>query len=138
MNINKITLKLKQQYPGKKVFITDPKNPGEIICETEPTEEHPAWSTAIAVINFTRPHYHKKLTETYEVLKGELDITINGNAKHFQAGEKVIIPPLTRHFAKGNETWIRVTSSPGWTPEDHILIINDKEISRKTYDVKIK
>lgn len=61
MNINKIISQMKRKYPRKK-----------IICETEPTEDHPDWSEAIAVIDFTRLHYHKKLTEIYEVIKGDM------------------------------------------------------------------
>lgn len=134
MNINEIISQMKREYPGKKIIITDPANPGEIICETEPTEEHPSWSEIVAVIDFTRLHYHKKLTEIYEVLKGELDITFNDKIHHLQTGEKIKIPPLTRHHAVGHETWIRVSSKPGWTPEDHILVTDGKDVSRKMYD----
>lgn len=77
MNIQKIIAKLKSFYPGKKVVITDPLNPTEIICEVEPTEEHPKWSAAVAVIDSTRLHYHKRLTEIYHVVSGTLDIYIN-------------------------------------------------------------
>lgn len=134
MNIDAVLRELNQQYPGKKVIITDPKNPGEIICETEPTEEHPDWSEGIAVIDFTRLHYHQQLTEIYEVLLGELDITVNGKPQHLHTGEKITIPPLTRHRATGRETWIRVSAKPGWTPENHILVMNKMEVSRRDYD----
>lgn len=136
MDINKITIELKQKFPGKKIIITDPNNPGEIICETEPTEEHPDWNACIAVIDFTRLHYHKKLTETYEILEGELDINMNGTITHLKHGEKIVIRPGTRHSATGNETWIRCSATPGWTPEDHILVFDDAEVSRKNYDAK--
>ena len=134
MNINKIIRQMKQKYPGKKIIITDPKNPGEVICETEPTEAHPDWSEITAVIDYTRLHYHRVLTETYEVLHGKLDIVIQGKTHHMSYGESIIIHPNTRHKALGRETWIRVSSKPGWTPEDHILVIDKKEVSRKAYD----
>lgn len=134
MNINKVINQFKRKYPGKKIIITDPKNPGEIICETEPTEDHPQWSEAIAVIDFTRLHYHRMLTETYEVLHGELDIVIQGKTHHMNTGASITIHPNTRHKAFGRGTWIRVSSKPGWTPEDHILVIDKTEVSRRDYD----
>lgn len=134
MNVHTMVSKLKKQYPGKRVIITDLKNPGEIICETEPTEAHPDWSEAIAVIDFTRLHFHPQLTETYEVLRGELDITVNGKLRHLRTGEKIAIPPLTQHHAVGHDTMIRVSSRPGWTPQNHILVIDGKDVSRGTYD----
>lgn len=138
MNINKVISQLKRKYPGKKIIITDRTNPGEIICETEPTEAHSDWSEAIAVIDFTRLHYHQRLTETYEVLRGKLDITVNGKLQHLRTGEKITIPPLTKHHAEGHNTWIRVSSKPGWTPEDHILIIDGTEASREEYDANVQ
>lgn len=134
MNINTVISQMKRTYPGKKIIVTDPASPGEIICETEPTDAHPDWSEVIAVIDFTRLHYHQQLTEIYEVLHGELDITVNGKLRHMQTGEKITIPPLTQHHAVGHETWIRVSAKPGWTPEDHILVINEMEVSRRDYD----
>lgn len=134
MNAGAIIDELKQQYPDKKIIITDPANPGEIICETEPTEEHSDWSEAIAVIDYTRLHYHRALTETYEVLQGKLDIVIQGKTHHMNTGESITIHPNTRHKAFGRKTWIRVSSKPGWTPEDHILVTDKKEVSRRDYD----
>lgn len=136
MNINEVITQMKRTYPGKKIIITDPKNPGEVICEMEPTEAHPDWSEAIAVIDYTRLHYHRVLTETYEVLHGELDMVIQGKAQHMNTGTSITIHPNTRHKAFGQETWIRVSSKPGWTPKDHILVIDGKDVSRKTYEVK--
>jgi len=124
MNIQAIIHELKKRYPGKKVIVTDPANPGEIVCETEPTEKHPDWSEAIAVIEFTRLHYHRKLTETYEIMSGELDMVIQGNMRHLKAGDAITIPLNTPHKAYGRRTWVRVISKPGWTPDDHILVLD--------------
>ena len=134
MNVQIIIHQLKKRYPSKNIIVTDPSNPGEIICETEPTESHPDWSEAIAVIDFTRLHYHRKLTETYDVLSGQLEIVVQKKTSHLNSGDSITIPPNTRHKAFGRETWIRVTSTPGWTPEDHILVIDKKEASRRDYD----
>ena len=134
MNINKIVSKMKRAYPGKKIIVTDPKSPGEIICETEPTDAHPDWSEAIAVIDYTRLHYHRVVTETYEILRGELNMVIQEKTPHLKTGQSITIQPNTRHKAFGRETWIRVSSKPGWTPEDHILVMEKKGVSRKELD----
>ncbi len=134
MNINKTISQMKQKYPGKKIIITDSKNPGEVICETEATAADPDWSEAIAVIDYTRLHYHRVLTETYEILRGELDIVLQGKTHHMSSGESIIIHPNTHHKAFGRGTWIRVSAKPGWTPEDHFLVMDKKEISRRDYD----
>lgn len=128
MNVQKVVEELKKKYPVKKVIVTDPENPGEIICETKPGKEK---SEAVAVIDYTRFHYHKVLTEVYEVTKGELTMNISGKKKVVKEGESITLLPGTRHSADGNETWIRVYSTPGWTPADHILLRDDGKISRK-------
>jgi len=136
MNIQKITAKLKSLYPGRKVIVTDPLNPTEIISEVEPTDEHPNWSVVVAVINSTRLHYHNRLTEIYHVMNGTLDMYLNNQLHRLQKGDVIKIPPTTHHYSIGNETLVYVYSTPGWTPEDHILVIDNKEVSRKKYDKK--
>jgi len=136
MNIQKITVKLKSLYPGRKVIVTDPLSPTEVICEVEPTAKHPKWSAAIAVIDSTRRHYHKKLTETYHVIEGSLNIYLNGRLRRLHHGNVIKVLPKTIHWSTGKETWVYVYSQPGWTPADHILIINEDEISRNRYDKK--
>lgn len=134
MNVQKVTAKLKKRYPGKSVVITDPNNPTEIICETKPTEEHPKWSEAIAVVDKIRPHYHNILTETYEILEGKLTVYLSGEKHDVLKGNSITIKPKVVHWAEGNEVWFKVYSKPGWTPEDHILVYEDKEASRKEID----
>jgi len=135
MNVQKVIRELEKRYPGKNVVITDPKNPTEIICEIEPGRNK---SVAVAVVDETRLHYHKKLTEIYEVVKGELTMYIEGFKHVVGEGETITIKPGTKHKAFGHETWINVYSTPGWTPEDHILVVEGKEISRKKFDKKFK
>lgn len=131
MNVQKVISELKKKYPGKKIIITDPESPGEIICETKPGKDE---SEAVAVIDYTRLHYHKKLTEVYGVTSGELEMTINGKTKIIKQGESIELLPGTKHSAKGSATWIKVYSIPGWTPEDHILVKDTYEISRKDHN----
>ncbi|MFC1647189.1 cupin domain-containing protein [Patescibacteria group bacterium] len=122
MDIKIVTRKLKRHYPGCEIIITDPENPTEIICEIQPTVEHPKWSGIIAVIDRTRLHYHKMLTETYHVLDGKLSIYLNGKKQVLKKGDLVKIPPKTIHWSQGDETWVYVYSTPGWIGDDHVLV----------------
>ncbi|MDP2860205.1 MAG: hypothetical protein Q8N98_00665 [bacterium] len=134
MNIKKVIAQLKRRYPSKNIVITDPKDPTEIICEIEPTEFHPTRSTAVAVVDKIRPHYHLKLTEVYEVIRGTLTIHLGGKMYIVHKNEKIEIKPNTIHWAEGDETCFFAHSRPGWIPEDHILVFAKREISRKAYD----
>lgn len=130
MNARAVIAKLHKLYPGKTMVKNDEKNPTEIICEIEPTSEHAGYSVAIAVIDQSIPHFHKQATEEYEVINGKLTITINGHRHVLKPGEKLAINPGHVHFAKGNETWVKVTARPGWKPEDHLSPIDHPQKPR--------
>ena len=122
MNVTKVVSQLKQKYPGKKIILNPPEKTTEIICEIEPTEEYPKKSTAVAVIDKIRPHYHKKLTEKYTIIKGTLIHYLGNKKTILKENQSITIPPGSIHWAEGNETWFYVYSTPGWTIEDHILV----------------
>lgn len=123
MKINEVLDELKKTYPGKKIILNDKNNLTEILCEIDPAHLHPAYSVAVSVIDQTVPHYHEKITETYEVLKGELDLLVEGKPFHLKPGESLTIQPKEIHSAKGNETWIKCTAKPAWNPRDHIRVV---------------
>ncbi len=122
MDVNKVVKELKAKYPGKEIIFNDPKNPTEIIVEIEPSKDHPERSLALAVVGKSKPHYHKTSTEIYEVIKGELLLTIAGKKHILKTGEKMTIKPNSIHSAEGQETWFLTHSTPGWTVKDHIII----------------
>jgi mannose-6-phosphate isomerase-like protein (cupin superfamily) len=121
MKTNKIIKELKAKYPGKKILLNPEDNPTEIIVEIEPTAEHPERSLALAVVGESKPHYHKVTTEIYEVVKGELTVTVDGKKHALKPGDKLTIKPNTVHSAQGGEAWFLTYSNPGWTFADHIL-----------------
>lgn len=130
MKTSQIVSQLQAKYPGKPIFIdghiidsSPEEKASEIICELEPTSDHPDYSVAIAVIDRSIPHHHKQTEEIYEVLTGQLKLHLNDKVITLNLGDTHTIKPGTHHFAEGNETWIKATSHPGWTPEDHHLII---------------
>lgn len=114
MKTEKAIKELSEKYPGKKIIKNNEENPTEIVCEIEP-------GTAIAVIDKSEPHCHKKATEIYEVTRGKLTVYKNGRAYKVKEGDTLTIKPGEIHYAVGNETWVKVYSKPAWTPEDHIL-----------------
>ena len=122
MNASIIIAILKTKHPGCTIIKNDEQNPTEIICEIEPSTDHPEYSTAIAVIDRSLPHYHNRSTETYEVIDGELVVTVDGKEYTLKKGETFVIKPKSIHSAKGNETVVKVISKPGWTFEDHIIV----------------
>lgn len=128
MDAQKVVGELKRQYPRKNIIINDPDNPTEIICEIEPASLDPQRSVAIAVLDNTVKHYHRLAKETYEVIKGFLEITKGGKTYFLYPGEKLVIEPDEYHMAKGKETWVKVTSEPAWTPEDQIPVEEKTEV----------
>lgn len=119
MNITGVIEEMKKKYPGKKILLNNRQNCTEILCEIEPTSLHPSQSVAISVIDKTLAHYHDVTTETYEVLKGVLALSVDGKKYVLNVGQTMTIKPGQIHEATGNETWIRCTSKPGWKQKDH-------------------
>lgn len=112
----------KRTYPGKNIVCLPEDDPSEIICEIEPSSEHPDYNVAVAAIKQSVPHYHHKATEEYEVLEGELELVVDGESIKLKQGDTYVIKPPAVHSAKGDFTLVRVSSKPGWTPDDHILV----------------
>lgn len=134
MNAKRIIHELETQYPGKKIILLPPDDPKEIICETDPASAHPQYSSAVAIIDSSAPHYHKISSETYTITRGGLDLFLNGKKKVLRKGEEYTVSPYTIHWAKGNETWAQVYSTPGWTTGDHILVGKEEEVHIFPYD----
>ena len=63
MNAKKVIEVLQKKYPGKKIIKNDGNNPTEILCEVEPSENHPEYSITVSVIDKSIPHSHKKTKE---------------------------------------------------------------------------
>ena len=127
MKTKNIIAKLKKLHPGKNIVINTPEFPLEIVCELDPIKQ----KRAVAIIDFTRPHYHKKNTEIYEVKKGELIVYLQGKTLILKKGERIKIKLYSIHSAVGKETWINVYSDPGWSLDDHMLVKNVSDIQNE-------
>lgn len=119
MKVEKIIKALNEKYPGKKIILDPLDNPSEIICEIDPTANHPEKSVALAIVGRSKPHYHKKSTEIYEAVKGVLTVYKNGEKYILKEKERITIEPNVVHYAEGDEVWFLTYSNPGWTVEDH-------------------
>ncbi|HLD85416.1 MAG TPA: cupin domain-containing protein [archaeon] len=79
----------------------------------------------VTIIDSTKKHYHKTLTEIYYVLKGSIEVELDGKREHLNEGQMVMIYPNTHHKAwKTSEenAEILVVCLPPWAKEDEILL----------------
>lgn len=122
MNVAQVIEHFQQSYPGKTIKKLPEANPTEIICEIDPTSDHPDYDVAVAAIKDSHPHYHRKTTEVYRILKGTIMLRAGDETVILHEGESYTIKPGTVHSARGDFTLLEVTSRPGWTVEDHIIV----------------
>lgn len=132
MTAQDVIVHFEKEYPGKKILSLPKDNPTEILCEVDPSTGHADYSIAVAAIKSLAPHYHNKSVETYEVIKGDLELHVDGEMRKLLEGESYVIQPGQVHYAKGEFALVKVTSRPGWTFEDHILahrivIVDDQD-----------
>jgi len=121
MDVGKIVSELRKKYPGKNIILNPPENPTEIVCEIEPASLYPDKSVAIAILDTNIKHFHRIAKETYEVIKGSLELSKGGKTYFLSPGEKMDIEPGEYHMARGRETWVKVTSEPAWSPDDQLV-----------------
>lgn len=121
MDRERVVAELESLYPGKNILQLPSDNPREIVCETDPTTDHSDKSVAIAVIDISAPHVHQKSTEVYRVLRGEVNLYVGKDRVILKEGDSFKIEPGNIHWASADGAWVEATSTPGWTPEDHIL-----------------
>jgi len=122
MNITNVIEELKKKYPGKRILLNNRQNCTEILCEIDPTILHPSYDVAVAVIDKTIAHYHDLSEETFKVLKGVLNLSIDEKKFVLNEGQSMVIKPGQHHEATGNATWVRLTTKPGWKQKDHHIL----------------
>jgi mannose-6-phosphate isomerase-like protein (cupin superfamily) len=121
LDAQKVLAELQQQYPGAAIKQLPEDNPSEIVCEFDPGEKHPDWSLAVAVIDKSEPHFHRRMVEVYRIMRGQLNLHINDEELIMYEGQEYTITPGIIHWAEGNETWVEVYCAPAYNPEDHHL-----------------
>ena len=104
-------------------------NPREITCGimrnlTDSKDYEGMDLVHVTISDPTRKHYHKKLTEVYFVLKGSIEVELDGKIEHLEVGEMIMIFPGTEHKAwktSEEDAEILVVCCPPWAKEDEIL-----------------
>src|SRR3989344_7639226 len=114
MQAESVVEEFKQRFPGRNIVMLPAENPTEIICEIEPTEEHPDYSIALAVVDRSEPHHHEKSVETYLIEEGTLILHVEDEQIILKEGDTYVVNPTSVHWAEGNATHVRVESRPGW------------------------
>lgn len=122
MNKEKVIKELKEKYPEANLFLNNEDNPTEIVAEIEPKN-----GKAIAVIDKSISHVHNHTEERYVIIKGDLELFIDGERRCLKEGDIFDIRPGQVHYAVGNETWVEAISNPPWSPEDHIIAENEEQ-----------
>lgn len=117
----RIINQLSEQYPNKPTYDLDGRGL-HFVCEIEPVTEHPEYDKAVEVIIDSKPHKHIKMTQYYTILKGNMELHYKDEIINLKEGEKYTIEPNNIHWAKGDECWVQIHSTPGWTKADHIII----------------
>lgn len=123
MNVKAVEQELREKYSGKN--IVQNKLQGEvveIICELGTQDARS--SEAIAVVDLIQPHKHKVTTESYIILKGSLELYLDGIKHVLHEQDEITILPNTIHHGVANECWLRCISKPGWSVEDYYICIN--------------
>lgn len=77
----------------------------------------PAAYASHLIIDNSREHYHKIMTEYYFVIRGEGEIFLDGESHPIKTGDIVVIPPLVRHTSKG-ELEVLIFGTPALEAED--------------------
>ncbi|MFS8131182.1 MAG: cupin domain-containing protein [Candidatus Dojkabacteria bacterium] len=121
MNVESVLKTLDGLYPGKKIIQNKDRegNVIEILCIDHMTK---GLSEIICVVDRTLPHYHKEATEIYDVLRGKLVLTVEKEKVLLQVGDHIQIEPKEVHSCEGQETWVKITSRPGWNILDHAIV----------------
>lgn len=112
---------LRREFPDKNIVLLPEDDPEEVVVELGGDENE---SVAIALIERSKKHFHRRMTETYVVEHGTLIVYVDTETWVLQAGDSLSIEPNSTHWAEmaGDvPARVRVTASPPWSPDDHIL-----------------
>lgn len=127
MNIKQAYKYLKNKYPELDIIERkDGEKVEKLIVDVEPTQDHPDWSRVVSFIFDSEPHCHRETKETYTVIMGVLELSVDGKTHVLKKGESFVILPGQVHFGKGSNkgdgVLIECYMEPGWREEDHFVV----------------
>ena len=112
-------------YQNKKVFSA------ETVYEVTTAEDGLPFGIAIADILQSTPHFHKLTAETYTVVQGTLEVSLDQNKYVLSPGDVIRIPPNVIHSARslGSEpARIVVITLPEFSPDDYYVVTEAKQV----------
>ena len=102
------------------------ENPNEIVYEVITTEDGLGWGMVFADFGESEVHFHNKISETYVVLEGELEVVLGeDDIRRLKTGDSIFIKPGLKHKAHAvgrKPARIAAFTFPAWYPEDHHLV----------------
>jgi len=101
------------------------EHPKETVYEIITAENGLGWGLAIADIEESELHVHKKVKEIYVVLEGALEITLDGHRGRFKPGTCIEIFSGVKHKARSlrkERARVGVFSIPPWISKDHFIL----------------
>jgi mannose-6-phosphate isomerase-like protein (cupin superfamily) len=109
-------------------LIFNQKNfPAEVLYEITSLATKLPFGIAIADIELSARHFHKKTIETYTVVQGDLEVTLDGKKHLLHPGDAIKIQPGMIHTARSiseKPARIVVVCIPEFSLEDYIPVKN--------------
>ena len=105
-------------YQNRKDF------PAETVYEITTQANALPFGIAIADIQQSQPHFHKVTAETYTIVQGDLEVSLDSEQHVLHPGDVIKISPGIVHSARsldGTPARITVTTIPEFSPEDYYL-----------------
>ena len=90
-------------------------------------DDYPATVHRTEISTDAKPHYHRRLTETYYILDCDADaqMRLDDQIVPVRPGMCILIPPGTVHGAIGQMT-VLIFVLPKFDPEDEVIVENDE------------
>jgi quercetin dioxygenase-like cupin family protein len=97
--MNKAEDQIQNQATGKRRYYHPQQKDYATFLETseESGGERTLIEVEVAPDGGTPPHYHKTYEERFEVLEGELEVHVGGDARTLNVGQKASVPTNTLH-----------------------------------------
>lgn len=114
-------------YQNKKEFSA------EIVYEITTSATALPFGIAIADILQSTPHFHNLTTETYTVVQGTLEVSLDHKKYLVSPGDVIKIPPNVIHSARslGDESArITVITIPEFSLDDYFVVTDEMQLER--------
>jgi quercetin dioxygenase-like cupin family protein len=109
---------------GQSLYQKRKAREAEIVYEITTQQSGLPFGIAIADIQQSEAHFHKVTLETYTVVQGDLEVSLDGERRVLHPGDVIKIPLGVVHSARSlDETPARitVTTIPEFTSKDYHL-----------------